>query len=64
MQALIPQTTEWRWADEEKPSFEAAKRVMSNAGQLFYSKWDRPFFVYTVASFLGVATGLYQKQET
>jgi len=63
LQALVPQSAPWKWTEVEQQAFEAIKKALIEAVQLFYPDWTLPFIIYTDASILGLGAGLYQEQQ-
>ena len=60
LQRLIPLANVFEWTKEHDTAFTTAKEAMAAAATLYKPDWDKPFMLYTDASFQGLGAGLYQ----
>ena len=60
LQELIPKAHPWDWGTAQQEAFQAIKDALINAVILHRPDFGKAFVVYTDASFVGIAAGLYQ----
>jgi hypothetical protein len=59
---LIRRNEAFEWTDERQKAFDKLKQMLEEAPSLSLPDFDKPFILYTDASFIGLGAALHQKQ--
>lgn len=60
---LLSTSIEWKWSERHQKAVEDLKTALCNTIALYMPDFERPFIVYTDASDVGLAAGLYQADD-
>jgi hypothetical protein len=60
---LLKKEVEYNWTDKQQQAFEALKEKLITAPIVQYPDFEKPFFLYTDASTIGIGSVLAQKSE-
>jgi hypothetical protein len=63
LQCLTRQENKFEWNEEQQKAFELIKELLSQAPNLIFPDYDKPFHIFTDASLVGLGGVLMQKKE-